>query len=344
MPLDIHFLNVGHGDCTIIDFPNHLTVIDINACKTLAKESEEELKRRYAPPPPSPLAGIHRSTESILGGGRSGIGQPNALLEAAKRAHEQQRQMKEATDRLTNPVEYLNARVKQRSIFRYIQTHPDLDHMAGLYRLWVEERYEIVNFWDTKHCVQKDEDALRYANVNKDIKDWHAYQQIRKSTQNPTVLHLKSGDTGDFWSPDGVEVWAPFDHSQSTNVDADPNSLSYVLLIKFGNCNIVIGGDAPEDMWKEIYQRRRGMFPKVHLLKASHHGRKSGYHYESVKAMNPEVTILSVGELKKKDDAAASYERYNRGCYSTLDHGNIIARCWENGGVVLYDQNLKQIP
>jgi len=53
---------------------------------------------------------------------------------------------------------------------------------------------------------------------------------------------------------------------------------------------------------------------------------------ESIKAMNPALTVVSVGELKAKDDASASYERFSRvGCYSTLDHGDIIARCYVDG-------------
>src|SRR3989442_8082381 len=97
-------------------------------------------------------------------------------------------------------------------------------------------------------------------------------------------------------------------------------------------------------MWKELYRRFNGKMPKIHLLKASHHGRKSGYHIESVKSMSPDLTVVSVGECKGKDDASASYERFsNKGCFSTVDHGNMIARCWENGVVRLYDQDIKQI-
>jgi len=78
----------------------------------------------------------------------------------------------------------------------------------------------------------------------------------------------------------------------------------------------------------------------VHLLKASHHGRKSGYHREVIKAMNPDVTILSVGEPKAKDDAAASYARYSvKGCHSTVNHGDIIARCWSDGDVWLRERD-----
>jgi hypothetical protein len=42
-------------------------------------------------------------------------------------------------------------------------------------------------------------------------------------------------------------------------------------------------------------------------------------------------------------DFDASYERFNKGSYSTLDHGNIIAKCWDNGTVYLYDPKITEI-
>jgi hypothetical protein len=214
-----------------------------------------------------------------------------------------------------------------------------MDHMAGIHRL-VEERISILNLWDTHHCIQKDEDALRNANVNKDIQDWYTYRGMRQSSENPTVLRLTAGATGDFYSGDGISIWAPFDQRHATNPNADPNAVSYVLFFQIGKCNVVLGGDATVETWEEIYRRRGGVFPKVHLLKASHHGRKSGYHLESVKAMKPDVTIVSVGELKGKDDAAASYERFSiKGCYSTVEHGDIIAKCWSDGDIWLCERD-----
>ena len=42
--LDFHFLNVGHGDCTIIDFPSgNLSMIDINNSMALPAEDEKAL-------------------------------------------------------------------------------------------------------------------------------------------------------------------------------------------------------------------------------------------------------------------------------------------------------------
>ena len=98
--------------------------------------------------------------------------------------------------------------------------------------------------------------------------------------------------------------------------------------------------------WEEIHKKRKGVFPKVNLLKASHHDGPSGYHYESVKAMNPDLTVLSVGELKKKDDASASYERFNKGsdharlrehhCKVLGERFGLFVRSEDNGDSTLF--------
>jgi len=347
--LDIHFLDVGHGDCTVVEFPERLTVMDINNCKALGKDSEAELRRKYTP---KPNPWITAAASAGLGGApfRS-IGQPTSaisvLARAASRLAEENRKLQEAKDRLTDPIDYFKANFAGRPIFRYIQSHPDMDHMAGLYRIWVEEKIEIANFWDTKHCIEKDADAMRTGEVNHDVRDWHTYLHLRKSAQNPTVLQLTNGASADFYAADGITIWAPFDHSQEINADCNPNDLSYLLYIQFGECGIVLGGDTTAETWEALYKGNKSKgwsYPKVNLLKASHHGRKSGYHMESVKEMNPDLTIMSVGELKAKDDATASYERYTRKwCYSTLEHGNIVARCFIDGEVWLYDRNWNKI-
>src|SRR5579859_1382155 len=279
--LKIHFLNVGHGDCTIIDFPERLTVVDINNCKKLAKESEDELRTRYrikyTPNPFFPSTAVGSISTAIKVA--SSIEQDKA--------------------RLTDPLAYLRANFPGQPIFRYIQSHPDMDHMAGLSSLVNHERVPIINFWDTEHSIEKDESAAKWQNVNFDVKDWHTYNSLRRSKSDPTVLFLKAGNKGQFYSDDGIWLWAPFDEEKKNDPDADPNAFSYVLLIQFGKCNIVLGGDLPSEKWAQLHRKWSGEFPKIHLLKASHHGRKSGYHMESVKAMNPDITIVWVHRLDR---------------------------------------------
>src|SRR5690242_5239883 len=46
MPLRNHFLNVGHGDCTIIEHPSgRLTMIDVNNSQDYDSESLTELMK-----------------------------------------------------------------------------------------------------------------------------------------------------------------------------------------------------------------------------------------------------------------------------------------------------------
>lgn len=337
--LDVHFLDVGHGDCTIVEFPERLTVVDINNGKTLDKESESELRNRYKTSVRNPLS------DQVRAAGLAALGgPPQSLRHLLQEKTQAEIKLQEAKDKLTNPIDYLKARFAGRPIFRYIQTHPDMDHMTGLHRLWVEEKIQIANFWDTSHCIEKDEAAMLAGAVKYDIRDWRAYQKLRMSTASPTVLRLTIGVRADFYQQDCIHIWAPFDHSEKENPDADPNGLSYILCISVGECNILLGGDATVETWKALYDRCNGKLPRIRLLKASHHGRKNGYHIDSVKSMNPDITVVSVGELKAKDDAAASYEKFsNKGCFSTVDHGNIIARCFVDGDVWLYDQDINRI-
>src|ERR1039458_6275773 len=145
----IHFLDVGHGDCTIVDIPDRLTVIDINNCKTLARETETELRNKYKAKPRNPmLSAMYSGAAQALSGAPP---RPPSMADIFADIVLAEQKLKAARDKLTNPIDYLKAHFAGRPIFRYIQTHPDLDHMAGLHRL-IGEKIGIVNFWDTKHC------------------------------------------------------------------------------------------------------------------------------------------------------------------------------------------------
>ena len=66
---------------------------------------------------------------------------------------------------LVDPYDYYQANFAGKEIFRYLQTHPDMDHMSGLYRFFWQERVPPVNFWDVGHakaCEEKDFDSSPY--------------------------------------------------------------------------------------------------------------------------------------------------------------------------------------
>ncbi|MFH2001664.1 MAG: hypothetical protein ABIK28_18410 [Planctomycetota bacterium] len=115
------------------------------------------------------------------------------------------------------------------------------------------------------------------------------------------------------------------------------------MAIRYGQCFVVLGGDASQEAWSDIYNHFDGQLPKVNLLKASHHGRDSGFHLESVKAMQPDHVVVSVGK-KPETDASDKYRaQANNGVYSTRFHGTITAQCYEDGTVLLWDRDEKLI-
>lgn len=311
--LVVHFLNVGHGDCTIIEFPSgRIALIDINNSRVLDDETAAELAENY------------------------GYRELFDIWKLMGRKYDKTKEYEEKC--LTDPVDfYIAAYGENKEIFRFIATHPDMDHLTGLCRL--TEEVEILNFWDTQHSVEKSDDPDDWEGTGYDIRDWRTYLKLRESESSPKALFYKLGDQLKYFDEDGVHIWGPFKHDSSISEDDKINLLSYVLLILHGKCTILLGGDAPAEIWKSIHEATEGKLSKINLLKAPHHGRKSGYYWPAVKAMSPDYTVVSVGKLKKKDDALASYEKYSeKGCFTTRFEGNISAYCSSDGEIVLYNQ------
>jgi beta-lactamase superfamily II metal-dependent hydrolase len=172
----IHFLNVGHGDCTIIEHNNrNLTMIDMNNGSELDEESTKSILES--------LSADRRQYLNRVIAGQYGLQSWQTLLSEAGYDIE-----------LANPFEFLNAEYPERPLFRYIQTHPDLDHMGGLAALESSGR-EVLNFWDTQNTREWDEERDR----EDKLEDWEAYQRFR-SGQNCKVLHLYRDAKGKYWN------------------------------------------------------------------------------------------------------------------------------------------------
>lgn len=298
--LKVHFLNVGHGDCTVIEHPSgRITIIDINNGRELDPTTESELLSRYRVD--SRQSTLYRSL---------GLGVGTLLEEAGYDI------------KLTNPIEYLTAGFGGKSIWRYVQTHPDMDHMRGLSVL--DRQFSINNIWDVEHSKHITEFLH-----DSDREDWAAYQRLRSGNSGTKVMNLMRGHAGKCWSEggslpdigDGIEILAPTPQLLRDAGD-DSNCLSYVLRLTYAGIKIILGGDADEAVWENIYAHY-GSDLKCHVLKASHHGRDSGYHQPSVKAMAPQYTIVSVGN-KPDTDASNKYRQYSsNGVWSTRWRGNI---------------------
>lgn len=193
-----------------------------------------------------------------------------------------------------NPINYLK-HYKQTNIFRFILTHPDMDHMDGIKKLF--ENFNICNFWDTKNKKEmgKESNWGRYKQ-----EDWEFYQSIRKSDKNPKQLNLYAGSKGQYFNlddkngnGDGLYILSPTPELiEDANNTGKYNECSYVILYKTNNKKIILAGDSEQKIWDYILENYQKEVENVDLLIAPHHGRKSGGNDEFLDVLKPKLTLF----------------------------------------------------
>ena len=259
----IHFLNVKHGDCSVISHNSErVTVIDV--CNAKPPDARTE------------------KLNAIMG-----------MLEKGISGNFQQKKHP------VNPISYLQDH-DVKGIFRYIQTHPDMDHMDGIKALF--NTFSPVNFWDTDNKKEIDDTSWENSPYNKE--DWQFYKKLRdtKQTDGRKRLALLDGDEGQYYNigehnipdGDGIYILAPNKEliESANETDDDYNDCSYVLLFRVGSSRIVFGGDSHDDTWKYILEQYSEEVGDVDLLIAPHHGRNSGRSFKFLDTLKPTLTFF----------------------------------------------------
>ena len=259
----VHFLNVKEGDCILISHPSSRNTV-IDVCNAY---EELEVSSRNISESLNKSGGNHRQKEHPV-----------------------------------NPIEYLKKH-NVSDIFRFVLTHPDMDHMDGLQALF--NNFEVTNFWDTDN--NKVIDSFEDGRYKKE--DWDFYQEIRKKTTEPIVLHLYSGATGKYYNRnkegnvggDGLYILAPTKELvEEANETEDYNDCSYVILYRSGNNKkVLFSGDSSTKTWDYILEELIDDVKDIDVLIAPHHGRKTGGNDEYLDILNPKLTLF--GNAKSKD-------------------------------------------
>lgn len=234
----------------------------------------------------------------------------------------------ERTDNNTNPTSYLKG-LGVRSIFRYIQTHPDRDHMDGLNSI---SRFKIYNFWDIRNSKKQTGDDGRYK-----AEDWECYQRLRKSEINPKAVRFYANDTKKYFAADDNGMKKnDFFHILSPTKDMvdeankaaewnDSNNCSYVLLYSIEGRKVLFCGDIGKGALEDIISRFKKELTDIDVLVAPHHGRKGDIDdFSFLKIMNPKLVLI--GNSPSGDSAKAEYSKEVKNVLSTEDAGDIVLR------------------
>lgn len=293
----IHFLNVDEGDCSIIQHDNgKVTMIDI-CCGNIVEQQS---------------SGVTFSTESV------NTIKGNFNMKAYP----------------TNPVEYIK-RWHMSNIFRYIQTHPDMDHMDGLKNLANSKL--IINFWDTTNTKEQSFDE--YGNCGRYKKeDWDCYQRLRKSEYNPKSLTFYDGTTAKYFaeddngalSDDYLKILSPTKELiKAAEAAGDWNDSSYVILYCIQGRKLLFCGDAGMGTINHLLEHHKDDIANLDVLIAPHHGRDSDKDFTFLDIMNPKLTLIGNAKCQH-----LAYDKWNsRGLEHIQNNqgGNILIDIRNNG-------------
>lgn len=282
MALDVHFVNVGKGSCTIINPPSgRLTVIDIDDSRAVSD--------------------IEKAFITLL---------------------------KDYS--LTNPSDYLDQYFPERDIFRFILTHPDMDHMSGIKNLF--ESRNIWNFWDTNNTKE----STSWEGSPYDPEDWKFYQKLRKGEINGTkIFNNHRSASNRYWVDDSIEILNP--HPDLLSIAQDSNEydhISQVIKISHAEKSLLLCGDTTKEAFEHVGNDTQ-VDLSAHVMLAPGHGSKNHVHEDVIKRIGHTLTIVSVAEGVDFD-----YDFYSKfgPVLSTKNYGNIRLRIEDNGEIVFRTQ------
>lgn len=268
----VHFLNVLEGDCNVIQHDSgRLTVIDvsnaddgIDTVAEKAKKASASRKQMYSMTVPT---------------GKKNYG---------RKAYPD------------NPIHYIKNILGKSDVFRFIITHPDMDHLDGLADFF--NSFEILNIWDTDN--KKMINDFKSGGYNKE--DWEFYLKIRNGkVGNRKTFFAK--DSVQYFNEDYITILAPTKELlRDANECDDYNDSSYVLLYtppKSGgrHWKIIFGGDSHDKTWEYIIKNHSDEVRNADILIAPHHGRGSDRNYDFLKTVNPKVTLFGNASSKHLD-------------------------------------------
>ena len=104
----------------------------------------------------------------------------------------------------------------------------------------------------------------------------------------------------------------------------DTNNLSLLTFLDVGGVSFVLGGDLERAGWLALLQNPhvQGLFKRIDVFVASHHGRESGYCLEVFDYCTPHLIVMSDGPIQRDTQLMAStYARHALGALFTTPSG-----------------------
>lgn len=185
-----------------------------------------------------------------------------------------------------------------------VATHPDADHIGGL--LSVLNSIQVKNFVDSgkEHTTQTYENMLQFI---LDMKIPFIVPSVEDTIPLDSNMKITVLNTGDGAS--------------------EPNAASIVLKVQYGEVSFLLTGDAEASLEKSMIKK---FDLKSTVLKAGHHGSATSSSAAFIRAVQPEVTILSYGKNNTYGHptpvVVTRLKKAHSEIYATAELGDIVVK------------------
>ena len=211
-------------------------------------------------------------------------------------------------------VKEINEKKSDKSVSRFISTHPDEDHIQQLD--YFDDETSIVNFYCVSNSATKDSETDGFKRYKKHRDGGSAFfiekgcsrKWMNQGGEDDSGVNIDSSGINILW-PDVANVHFK-DALSRANDGQSPNNISPIIKYSLeGGVTAIWMGDLETSFMENILDEVE--LPKTNLLFAPHHGRQSGkIPAKWIDAMDPDLIIM--GEANSKNSDYASYPNHNK--------------------------------
>lgn len=178
-------------------------------------------------------------------------------------------------------------------ICRFISTHPDQDHIAGLEKL--DAVWPITNFYSVPNAMPEEsgnESLSKYIELRSSEHNFSINRDIKRAWLNDSAEGRNGGGINFLWP---LLENDKFKEAQAAILNGGKvNNICPIFTYSLQNgATVMWMGDLETEMQQAFYEQYQGGIPHVDILFQPHHGRKSGSVPDKLlDALDPSLIII----------------------------------------------------
>lgn len=187
-------------------------------------------------------------------------------------------------------------------ICRFISTHPDNDHIAGIESL--NAVWPITNFYSVPNNIpgeKGNESLAKYIELRDSEHNFPIKRGISRAWLNDSAEGRNGGGINFLWP---ILENEKFKEAQAAILNGGKvNNICPIFTYSLqGGATVMWMGDLETEMQQEFYERFSSQIPHVDILFQPHHGRDTGAVPENLlNALNPSLIIIGNAPAKYID-------------------------------------------